>query len=307
MKRKLIQQGLGGFTIYLPKKWIDSKGLKKGSELELREVSEDLIISSDRIAKKIAKKDISGNSQIEIKNTLTHLYRNGYDLIELIISSDKEYVLIKKIVSDILMGFEITEKKSESLILENLSEPASEKYDSLLRRIFLINKEMYSLIIRNFSSGVCEDILEMQDLKINLDKLILFCKRVLNKSRLERDPIIDWELLTFLMHIAHSSYYLFEHAHNKKVIISEDLVFIANICSEQYDLFYDAFYKKDISKIDEINKNKSKYQIELIEDLLRKEKDKLLVSFFRENLRLIQIGTSPILSHLLDKMETDIL
>ena len=47
MKRKLIKQGLGGYTIYLPKKWIDRKGLKEGEEINVVETDAGLVIGSD--------------------------------------------------------------------------------------------------------------------------------------------------------------------------------------------------------------------------------------------------------------------
>ena len=51
MKRKLIKQGLGGYTIYLPKKWVEEFGLKGSSEVNVDRWDSNLVISSKKLEK----------------------------------------------------------------------------------------------------------------------------------------------------------------------------------------------------------------------------------------------------------------
>ena len=48
MKRKIIQQGSGGLTIYLPKKWADQKGLITGDEVDVKESEQGLLIIAEK-------------------------------------------------------------------------------------------------------------------------------------------------------------------------------------------------------------------------------------------------------------------
>jgi len=121
MKRKLIKQGLGGMTIYLPKKWIERKGLKGGDEINLIETEAGLIIGSESKEKKKVKITITDKNRHDILHILTHAYRKGYETITMEGLSDKDLRIIKNIVKDWLIGFEITEKTNSSCKIENIS------------------------------------------------------------------------------------------------------------------------------------------------------------------------------------------
>ena len=135
------------------------------------------------------------------------------------------------------------------------------------------------------------------------DKLILLCRRLIIKEKIEIDPLINWELLTFLMHIEHAYYYLYEYAHKNKIKFSNETINLIENLGDYFDFYYNAFYKKDISYIHKLNKLKNEYQfkkcLQLIENL--KTKEIIIASYLRELFRLIQIGTSPILSELIEK------
>lgn len=301
MERKLIPQGVGGYTIYLPSKWVEKKGLTKKDSVHIQEVGQSLVVRSEKKQKLVFELDISGFSNQQIKNQLTHIYRAGYDIIKLKNMSDSDYKLIKKIISDVLLGFEITDKQENVFMLENISEPSSEKYYSLLRRILLIVKEMHIILETDFNNGF-NSSQEIADLKLQQDKLILFCKRLLSKHGLEKEPVFDWELLTFTMHIAHNAYYLYMFCLDNDVKISKNIFAGINLIKENYGLFYDALFSKNVKLVEEINKNKNKVQYEFIlkSFKLSDAEQSMVISLIREQLRLIQIGTSPVLSLILN-------
>ena len=76
MKRKLIKQGGGGYTIYLPKKWVDKKGLKEGNQVDVQETETSLIIGSPVKGKKEISIEITEENRTNIRNILTHIYRD---------------------------------------------------------------------------------------------------------------------------------------------------------------------------------------------------------------------------------------
>jgi len=305
VERKLIKQGIGGYTIYLPKKWIDKKGLTEKDVVEIKEFDQDLVIRSQKNQKTKAFIDVKDSTEVDIKNLITHSYRLGHDQISIKNISDKKLEFVKKLLQDFILGFEITDIKEGSCLIENISEPSGDKYDVLLRRIFLINKQMYELILKDVSENKYSGTDEIEELRKQQDKLVLLCKRLLIKSRLEKDPILDWELLTFIMHIGHNLYYLYLEANKKKLKLKQETKQLLEKCEEYYILFYDSFYKQDIKKIESLNGLRIKYQQDLVEKVFKKEvsENYLFVSLIRENLRLVQISSSPVLSQLLSLKE----
>jgi phosphate uptake regulator len=303
MKRKIIKQGLGGYTIYLPKAWIDKKGLKEGKEVEVIESDTDLIIRSQVIQKKSSILNITEKNRNDIKTIVTHLYRNGIDKIQ-INNTDKELIVeIKDDINRFLLGFEMTEQSANKCIIENISEPSEEKFDSLLRRIFLIIKETQDIIIKDFDENKFLHLREVEYQNHQLDKYALFCRRIVVKEKYEKNPLIMWELLTFLVHIQHAHQYLYKYASENKIKQDKNIVKILSDLRSYFELYYNAYFKKDISYIHEINNLKKKYQFgECLKSLESSSgKNTVIYSYIREIFRMIQIGASPILSELIEK------
>ena len=176
MKRKLIKQGLGGCTIYLPKKWIDKKGLKQGDEIDIIETETALVIGSPIKKKKEISLEITNENKHDLKHMITHAYRKGFNAIT--INNINSILLneIEKITKDLLLGFELTEKSNKQCKIENISEPSDEKYDVLLRRIFLIIKETQNVILTDFENNKFQNFNEIEELRNQQDKFIIFCK-----------------------------------------------------------------------------------------------------------------------------------
>ena len=135
---------------------------------------------------------------------LTHTYRGGADKLTFNNVTPADVKSIKQYAERLLLGFEVTDVKDNTLILENISEPTEERYEALFRRIFLIIKETHTLLEESARTGTYDSLSEVEILRDQQDKFILFCKRTLMKERKEINPSIEWELLTWLMHINHS-------------------------------------------------------------------------------------------------------
>jgi len=305
MKRKLIKQGGGGFTIYLPKKWADSKGLKSGDQIDVKETGTSLIISTAVSTKKEITIEITPNNKQNLRNMLTHLYRRGFDKISIRNADEEACEKIRQITKDLLLGFEITETEKTACILENISEPTEEKYDVLVKRIYQITRETQRVITNDFKNDKLESLKTIEEFKAQQDKFVLFCKRIIAKEKHEtKYPLTDWELLTLLMHIEHAYYYLYVYAVKNKVKSSKRINELLGNLEEYLQYHYDAYYKKDINAIHKINELKQKYQFgkcyEYIEQA--KGKEAVILAHIRELFRLIQIGISPVLSEYLDDL-----
>jgi|FLOH01.1.fsa_nt_gi phosphate uptake regulator len=303
MERKLIKQGGGGFTIYLPKKWIDKKGLKEGQNITILERDTNLIIGSSVKEKKTIHIDMNKQNRDNIRTMLTHIYRKGFDTITIRNIDDELVQKIQLIARERLLGFELIERDEKNCILENISEPTEEKYGALLRRCFLIIKETFNLIEKDLETNEFKRLKEIEDFMKQQEKYILFCRRITMKEKYEQDPIINWELLTFIMHIEHTLYYLYKYASTAKIVKEKDTIEIFKSLKQYFELYYEAFFKKDINYVHQIHALKDEYQFGKCFELIKNSKNPVINSFIREIFRLIQIGTSPILSGLFEETE----
>src|SRR4030042_5386016 len=225
MNRKLIRQGGGGFTVYLPKKWADKKGLKPGDQVSIKETGTALTIDSPSKEKKEIAIEITEENRKDLNNIITHLYRRGFDSI--IMKNIDENLLdkAKEITTHLLLGFEVTETSKSICKIENISEPTGEKYEVLIRRIFLIIKETQRIISADFKNNKFSSLKEIEELRSQQDKFILFCRRILTKEKFETEnPMLNWELLTFLMKIEHAYYYLYLYASKNKLTRDKKII-----------------------------------------------------------------------------------
>ena len=119
MKRKLIKQGGSGLTFYLPKKWATERGLGPGDEISLKELGNYLIVSSHEHGERETTLSLNEDDENIYLPAVTHCYRLGFEKIK--ITSDNEIVLrhIEEKVLPLLLGFEVTTKKPNEIILEN--------------------------------------------------------------------------------------------------------------------------------------------------------------------------------------------
>lgn len=299
MERKLIAQGGGkGFTIYLPKKWVEGAGLEAGDSVTLVDTKDGLLVSGSKAQKRETVVTVTKENQLDIRHILTHAYRNGFDRIEIRNAEQKILDETKEIVNDLLLGFEITSREKGRCVLENVTEPAEEKHEVIQRKAFLLIKETMQILITGFEERAFRDVGELRALQ---DKYILFCRRTLIRSKYKYDPILEWELFTFLMHIEHGLYYLNRYAIENGIGKDSEVAGLLRELQRYFNLFYQAFYKQSIGLIHKINKGKAEYHFGKCYEMIEEAKGKrtVILALIREIFRLVQVATSPVLSGLI--------
>lgn len=305
MKRKIVQQGYSTLMISLPSAWARKNNLHKGDEVDVEEDNSNLIVSTDDIVKekKEIVLDINEHNNEDIKNILTHIYRKGFDKIILKGNISNIKNTIKRTTNKILLGFEITDIEDNKIILENISEPTQQKYEVLIRRIFLIIKESLETLKEDYSQNRFDNIEDIKDYRTQQDKFILFCRRIIIKEKEEQKHITDWELLTFLMHIEHKIHYLYKYLTNNKITLNKQISNFIIELEKYFDIYYNAYFKEEITYIHKINRLKNKFHFGECMVHLEKSKNQnnVIISHIIELFRLIQIATSPILSKILEK------
>ena len=154
------------------------------------------------------------------------------------------------------------------------------------------------LVHTDFSSGKCDNLEENKELRDQADKFIIFCKRLLSKAKNEKNLVFEWEFLTFLMDIQHTTGYLYHYCHENKIKISKEMSTLSNELVSYFTLLKNAYTKKDVLMVHKINEQKKKYHFGEITRILEKSKgkDNSIYAYLREIFRSIQLATSPIMS-----------
>ena len=129
MKRKLIKQGIGGFTVYLPKKWVDERGLKEKAEIEIEEVENSLVLTADAVPQKrsIEIHALSENQQF-LRMELWNPYRRGFDKLIIHYNTKTQKQIIEREIDLHLLGFEITDTEKNIIIAENVYPAGRERF-----------------------------------------------------------------------------------------------------------------------------------------------------------------------------------
>lgn len=303
MERKLIKQGGGGYTIYLPKEWVKGKGLKEGDAVQLEERNTSLVIQTHAKLKSEYKITVDKSNRNDLKVLLTHAYRNGFDSIKLEGLDENLHKEIKEIVGSLLLGFEITKKDSKIALIENISEPTDQKFDIMMKRLFFITDETIKILIEDSSSNKWKRFKEISEMRDNHDRFLLFCRRIITKQYIETNSMLMWELLTYLQNIQHSHYYLYQYLEKSKPKLSKETLSLLKDIKEYFELFSKSYFDRDLSAIHSINEKRKKYQFGACLTAIEKSegKEAIVNSYVREIYRLIQLGTSPILLYLFDQ------
>ena len=155
MKRKIIKQGLGGFTIYLPKKWVTQKGLQGGQEVEVVEKDDALVIQAHSTpAKKEGTVRVDTKDNRFLRYILNNYYRAGYDKITLQgeVNEQEVHAALR-----LLLGFEITSVGKHEIIIESVAKSSDYDVGQLLKRIFFIVKQDLLTMTENLLAATSPD------------------------------------------------------------------------------------------------------------------------------------------------------
>lgn len=306
MKRKLIKQGGSGLVAYIPKTWVDEKGLKAGDEVNIIEEAGDLVFSANSSeGKKFIELDFREEDPIFIRIIINDLYRSGFDKMEIKYSSPKQLEIINETVNNYLLGFEITEKNRGAVTIENITLPEDEKQEVLLRRIFFIIEDMFELVDKRLTTGEEISLKQMEEDKRKIGQYDNFSRRNISKKKFyQQSSSFYWMLYSQLYLISHSLFHL-------AVILNKNSKYKSNKkvgeTFSQLKRFYDgvttSFFKKDLDTLKKLNTSMNKFLYEEVYRLIESSSkvESLVVYYLAELSRLLYKINHPILGILLAK------
>ena len=262
MKRKLVKQGAATMMVSLPAKWIKENNLKKGSEIDLEQADNNLLISSKPIeeVKKETTIKLANLTESSIRTLITNTYRRGYDIINVNFENEKQLKILNQVIKTKLIGFDITKKQKGFCIVESITEPSIEQFDTIFRKIFFNISELFEVTKKRMKGKETNDYEEIEERIMKYDN---FCRRVISKRKII-NPKSEflWTFLTLLIHGQREIYHLnrilpksasdkakefLENAKTifeliKKAYLEKDIHLLAKVHSLEKELIYKKGY-----------------------------------------------------------------
>jgi phosphate uptake regulator len=258
MKRKIVKQGAATMTISLPASWIKKFNLKVGDELEIDEVGNKIEISTEKaMGPKKAELDASKLGRFT-KNDLSHLYILGYD--EIIINFKDEDVLkqIKDRIPDCI-GYEIIDQTENKIIIKSISSALEEEFDNILRKVFLILKEMADNIYQALKNKEFLRLKQIRDMETINNKFTSFLLRLLMKKGYKKKPsrtLQAYDMVQNLERAADEYKYICDDLADAKKPIDKEVLALLKELNNYYETLYHLYYKSDPVKKIQIYKRR---------------------------------------------------
>ncbi|MBI2148957.1 phosphate uptake regulator PhoU [Candidatus Woesearchaeota archaeon] len=184
MKRKVIQLAGKTSVISLPNKWIRRFNIKKGDELDLEELGNNILIKI--IKNETEVRNISFNIDNFNERTLRYaasaLHKLGYDEITFYYNKPKLNDVIQDLIKNLLLGFVVIEQTGKKVVLKNISNEVDSEFNSTLRRAFLVTISLSNSSLEAIEAGQFENLLSLINLEMSNNQLTSFCIRLINKG-----------------------------------------------------------------------------------------------------------------------------
>jgi phosphate uptake regulator len=268
--RRIQKTGASTMTVSLPKGWIDSQGLKAGDPVGMTLMPDGTVNIDPRSERK--REPTRKTIRIEKEESEEHLTRKligaylaGFNIIE-VRSKDRIDHDIKHAIKDfarLVIGPEVIEETSNSVVLHDLSDPVELPQEKCVRRMHLIVNSMHKDAMEAFKDGDVDMAHDIIDRDGDVDRLYWMAVKQYNliiKDRKlgERIGVDIYEGMN-LMLVARGIERIGDHAEKiaKNVIIAAEsnvrmdgLDKILDLSAKALDVLdrsIEAFFLKDIS------------------------------------------------------------
>lgn len=182
MIRKLINLSTSTRVISLPAAWIKRNRLAKGSEINMEEVDNRLIVSAKSI-KSGKEITIDATSVPDEEMLWLHMdaaYVSGYDLITVIPGKREHHLRLLKFAR-YFPGLIIYEERKDRIVFKDIAASPSEDIGKILSRIYNINIDMMQDAIEAMKASDWETLAGMKKRDYTINAYISYCLRQLNK------------------------------------------------------------------------------------------------------------------------------
>ncbi len=194
--RKIQRVGYSTFSVSLPKKWVETTGLKQGDLVMLFQEKDGSLklIPSSMVERKTRAEEIVINSDLcnetgMLERLIVGNYTLGRDAFRVVSSTRISRMHIEEVrrISHRLMGLGIVQETPERIDLQCSIDPTKFKIDMLLRRLAVIASTMNLEAVQALTENLelAEDAIRRED---EADMMYWLAIRLLLSA--QRDPTI---------------------------------------------------------------------------------------------------------------------
>ena len=282
MRRKLIQQGGGGLTLYLPKKWLDAQSLKAGDEVGIEVFDSELKIAPANVKepKKTLELHMGVTRESAVRTFILNAYRLGYDKI--IVTYPGKLDEITGIADKYLIGFEVIEQEGK-FVLESVSEPSYENFEVIIQRQF------YML------GGMMHDLKDKQAeaFAARIYRYDSFLKRCISKGVFSHDAkLFVWQFLSDFLQISRLCLFCHREISAHGLICSKEEKEMLDNILEMFELLKSAYFKLDALFIEKLHTKEEFLRKKGV--LILRKRDPVLLHYLMMIARQVYICGSPL-------------
>lgn len=300
-QRKIIQFGNSSFVVSLPKDWMQKNSLKKGDSIYLLNDTDNSLKLTSEYKEIEKQKEIVINLTNKDVHTASReifsAYVNNYSKIKIVGNNneDKDKILwIRKELLTRMIGLEVLEQTSNSLVIHDLLDFKDISLKNLLKRAEVICNSMLSDSIGSIETDSFESIYQ-RDIDINrishlVHKIVNTCLE--NPSFLRKMGITYRQLFDYWVISDNLEKFADESKRISRLFVGlnlknnqkDKLISIYREVERDYLDVMKAYYKRDKKLAYEINNNRT--------DILNK-----CDKFFEKN-------HNPVIGKIIEKMKS---
>jgi phosphate uptake regulator len=292
MRRKLVKQGAATMMISLPAKWIKENSLKKGSEIDLEQADNNLLVSAkpiEEVKKEITIK-LANLTESSIRTLITNTYRRGYDIINVNFDNEKQFKILNQIIKTKLIGFDVTKKEKNSCIVESITEPSTDQFDTIIKKIFYNISELFEITKKRMQDKKeVNNYIEVEERIMKYDN---FCRRVISKRKII-NPKSEflWTFLALLIHGQREIYHL-----NKLlgIKVSDKIKELLEDAKSMFGLIMHTYLEKNIELLSKVHSLEKELIYKKGYSLLKKTKEGPIVYHIMLAIREFYQANSPL-------------
>ncbi len=184
--RRIHLSGGSTFIISLPKRWVRDLGINVGDDITMIKNSDQSLTlvpnHSNQVAQTTAViESNSSESSDSIKRKIISVYLSGYKTIKIttkgIMISPEHTKTIRELVRSAMIGTEIVESSSESIVIQVLARLPELSFEIALKRMYLMAINMIVEAIESMSEVDlihAEEVVSMDD---EVDRFGLYMRR----------------------------------------------------------------------------------------------------------------------------------
>lgn len=295
--RRIQLTGGSTYIISLPSKWIRENRLEKGSELTIDDSNGNLVLSHGDQSRSELVRQINIEGKVDLDNfqrVLTSAYISDFDSLKIVSANYIDHQLretVKKF-SRLVMGIEIFEESSRTIILQNVLDPASFPMSNAVRRMSLNVETMIGDVIKGLEEGdrqLLESVISRDD---DVDRYELYVYRVVNRRKAENENSIFFLIFSrILERIADHAVNicnLWLSSGNNSADRAKSVAGYLKESGKLYNQAVEAFYARKFDPLNAIISRKPEF-FTMKHDLIGEEKESSTISAVSEEVLRIAL------------------